>query len=341
MWGVLRFYNLVRSGITWRGPEVIELEYNDSMFNKQLINKQYKSYDFSSYQIQAKTTLTTATNNTLAKSYNECQHHHHNHHQQQQQHHHHKHYQNQRGRRQSAATQHKATIGCCAFFDIDDYDYDFDNDEDYDFEGDEYDCEGYYDDGDGDGEYYDDEDESSDCSMLGASPKRQHRRSERTHRVRNNNIRSVLVNKRHNKYKIAHPQTKLEVINESERSAGSGSDENDSLLVAYNSSSSLASVWHWPGCIGNARFKTESKVSDDNDDDDELYAITEYLREVVNEDITDKQPEQQYLPNAYNNWNESQRQRRRPLRRLYCCVNALIMAVLVTVEIYAQIVIFL
>lgn len=22
MWGVLRFYNLVRSGITWRGPEV-------------------------------------------------------------------------------------------------------------------------------------------------------------------------------------------------------------------------------------------------------------------------------------------------------------------------------
>ncbi|XP_065361704.1 uncharacterized protein LOC135955288 [Calliphora vicina] len=208
MWGVLRFYNLVRSGITWRGPE-------------------------------AKTTLTTATNNTLAKSYNECQHHHHNHHHHQQQHHHHKQYQNQRGRRQSAATQHKATIGCCAFFDIDDYDYDFDNDEDYEFEGDEYDCEGYYDDGD---EYYDDEDESSDCSMLGASPKRQHRRSERTHRVRNNNIRSVLVNKRHNKYKIAHPQTKLEVINESERSAGSGSDENDSLLVAYNSSSSLASV---------------------------------------------------------------------------------------------------
>lgn len=25
MWGVLRFYNLVRSGITWRGPEVRQL----------------------------------------------------------------------------------------------------------------------------------------------------------------------------------------------------------------------------------------------------------------------------------------------------------------------------
>jgi len=25
MWGVLRFYNLVRSGITWRGPEVSQL----------------------------------------------------------------------------------------------------------------------------------------------------------------------------------------------------------------------------------------------------------------------------------------------------------------------------
>ncbi|XP_046808701.1 stress response protein NST1 [Lucilia cuprina] len=211
MWGVLRFYNLVRSGITWRGPE-------------------------------AKTTLTTATNNTLAKSYNECQHHHH-HHQQHHQHlnqqqHYKQHYQNSRARRHSSATHNKTTIGCCAFFDIDDYDYDFENDEDYDYEGDDYDCEGYYDDAD---DYYDDEGESSDCSMLGASPNR-HKRSERSHRVRNNNIRSVLVNKRHNKYKIAHPQTKLEVINESERSAGSGSDENDSLLVAYNSSSSLASV---------------------------------------------------------------------------------------------------
>ncbi|KAI8121958.1 hypothetical protein CVS40_7073 [Lucilia cuprina] len=244
MWGVLRFYNLVRSGITWRGPEVIELNYNDSMYNKQLINnKNNKSYDFSSYQMQAKTTLTTTTNNTLAKSYNECQHHHHHHHQQHHQHlnqqqHYKQHYQNSRGRRHSSATHNKTTIGCCAFFDIDDYDYDFENDEDYDYEGDDYDCEGYYDDAD---DYYDDEGESSDCSMLGASPNR-HRRSERSHRVRNNNIRSVLVNKRHNKYKIAHPQTKLEVINESERSAGSGSDENDSLLVAYNSSSSLASV---------------------------------------------------------------------------------------------------
>jgi len=25
MWGVLRFYNLVRSGITWRGPVNVEL----------------------------------------------------------------------------------------------------------------------------------------------------------------------------------------------------------------------------------------------------------------------------------------------------------------------------
>ncbi|KAM7355696.1 uncharacterized protein ACRADG_001676 isoform 1-T4 [Cochliomyia hominivorax] len=227
MWGVLRFYNLVRSGITWRGPE-------------------------------AKTTLTTTTHNALAKSYNECQHHHHhhhhhhhNHHQQQQQqhqeHHHNQHYsskhQTQRnGRRYSAVTQHKTTTGCCAFFDIDDYDYEYDNDDDFEYEGDDYDCEGYYNDTD---DYYcdDDEGESSDCSMLGASPNRQNRRSERNcNRVRNNNIRTVLVNKRHNKYKIAHPQTKLEVINESERSAGSGSDENDSLLVAYNSSSSLASV---------------------------------------------------------------------------------------------------
>lgn len=128
-------------------------------------------------------------------------------------------------------------MGCCAFFDLDDYDYDYDNDDDYDFEAD--DCP-YYDDEDYDDDDDDEEEEdaeSSDCSMLGASPNRRH-----PERRRNNNIRSVLVNKRHNKYKIAHPQTKLEVINESERSAGSGSDENDSLLVAYNSSSSLASV---------------------------------------------------------------------------------------------------
>lgn len=224
MWGVLRFYNLVRSGITWRGPEVIELVNNDNIKIKHLLNKQYKSYDFPSLQIQAKTTLTTTTHNPLAKSYDECQHHQLSHNQQQLQH--------QRVRRQSVTTQHKTTTGCCAFFDIADYDYDYDNDEEFEYEGDDYD---YYDDGD---DFYDEEGESSDCSMLGASPKR----SARSHRVRNNNIRSVLVNKRHNKYKIAHPQTKLEVINESDRSAGSGSDENDSLLVAFNSSSSLASV---------------------------------------------------------------------------------------------------
>lgn len=28
MWGVMRFYNLLRIGITWKGPEVIELWYN-------------------------------------------------------------------------------------------------------------------------------------------------------------------------------------------------------------------------------------------------------------------------------------------------------------------------
>lgn len=261
MWGVLRFYNLVRSGITWRGPEVIELKYNDNKMNKQLIHNVYKSYEFSSYQLQAKTTLTTATHNVLAKSYNECQHHHHHHHHQQQHQHHqhqqHNHQQQQHyhnynsmcgglgggsGGKRRYSGQHKKTPGCCAFFDIDDYDYDFDNDDDFEYENEDYDCEGYYDDND---DYYDDDEEgeSSDCSMLGASPSRQTRRSQRNNqRVRNNNIRTVLVNKRHNKYKIAHPQTKLEVINESERSAGSGSDENDSLLVAYNSSSSLASV---------------------------------------------------------------------------------------------------
>lgn len=28
MWGVLRYYNLLRAGVTWKGPEVIELWYN-------------------------------------------------------------------------------------------------------------------------------------------------------------------------------------------------------------------------------------------------------------------------------------------------------------------------
>ncbi|XP_013119259.1 uncharacterized protein LOC106096188 [Stomoxys calcitrans] len=196
MWGVLRFYNLVRCGITWRGPE-------------------------------AKTTLTSSpAAERLKRSHCEC-----HRHQQPCQYH----YQQQRRRHSYGGTAPK-TPGCCAFFELDDYDND-DDDDVYDFEeGEDYD--GYYDDEGGD--YYEDEGESSDCSMLGASPN--HKGNERKFRVRNNNIRSVLISKRHNKYKIAHPETRLEVINESERSAGSGSDENDSLLVAYDSTSSLASV---------------------------------------------------------------------------------------------------
>ncbi|XP_005177227.2 uncharacterized protein LOC101898116 [Musca domestica] len=201
MWGVLRFYNLVRCGITWKGPE-------------------------------AKTALTASPVMDRSKRTPcECQQH-----QQQCQNHHYHHYYR---RPRSNSVVHKASgggFGCCAFFDLD-YDYDNDEDDDlYDYEdGDDFDC-----DEDEDGNYYDEEGESSDCSMLGASPN--HKRVEHKYRQRNNNIRSVLVSKRHNKYKITHPETRLEVINESERSAGSGSDENDSLLVAYDSTPSLASV---------------------------------------------------------------------------------------------------
>ncbi|XP_012159277.1 uncharacterized protein LOC101454059 isoform X2 [Ceratitis capitata] len=196
MWGVMRFYNLVRSGITWKGPE-------------------------------AKTTAATATT-----AYHHCNgggsgsgsggH-------------------KQRRNNYIADVERKPT-GCC-FFDFDDYDED---DDDEEFGDDDYDYDDYY--------YDDDEDDSSDCTILGGNTlqhKRPCNRSLRpshmhipthTTRPRNNNIRTVLINKRHNKYKIAQPQTRLEVINESERSAGSGSDENDSLLVAYDSTSSLASV---------------------------------------------------------------------------------------------------
>lgn len=156
--------------------------------------------------------------------------------------------------------------GCCAIFDFD-FEYDDDNDDDDDEAAygdgldteDEvgYDYDDYYD-------YYDDDElteqqhlglqqDDGDCSMLGAGRATRSRSKPRSAVVKvkgqrsgsrrtNNNIRSVLINKRHNKYKIARPQTQLEVINESEKSAGSGSDENDSLLVAYDSSSSLASV---------------------------------------------------------------------------------------------------
>lgn len=34
MWGVLRFYNLLRIGVSWKGPEVIELWYNASDSSK-------------------------------------------------------------------------------------------------------------------------------------------------------------------------------------------------------------------------------------------------------------------------------------------------------------------
>ncbi|KAH8267748.1 hypothetical protein KR026_004612 [Drosophila bipectinata] len=210
MWGVLRFYNLVRSGITWRGPEA----------KTAIFAPMYKSVN---------------TNKPHTYTYSK------------------------RSRRRHSI---EATSGgCCAIFDFD-FEYDDDNyDDDDDDEAaafgdgldteDEvgYDYDDYYD-------YYDDEEmaeqqqkelhkDDADCSMLGATKTRRTRSAVvkvKGHRRTNNNIRSVLINKRHNKYKIARPQTQLEVINESERSAGSGSDENDSLLVAYDSSSSLASV---------------------------------------------------------------------------------------------------
>ncbi|XP_054734204.1 uncharacterized protein LOC129241737 [Anastrepha obliqua] len=198
MWGVMRFYNLVRAGITWKGPE-------------------------------AKTASST-TAATTTMPYHHC---------------------NGSGSKQrrfnyTIPDVERKPTGCC-FFDFDDYD---DDDDDEELECGEYGDDDY----DYDDYYYDDDDEdSSDCTMLGA-PLQHKRPCNRTHRsrhlhartyssrMRNNNIRTVLINKRHHKYKIAQPQTRLEVINESERSAGSGSDENDSLLVAYDSTSSLASV---------------------------------------------------------------------------------------------------
>ncbi|KAH8373464.1 hypothetical protein KR009_010122 [Drosophila setifemur] len=213
MWGVLRFYNLIRSGITWRGPEA----------KTAIFAPMYKS-------------VSTHKSHTYTYS--------------------------KRSRRRSSIE--STSGGCCAIFDFDfEYEDGLDDDDDdeaangyngLDTEEDVgYDYEDYYD-------YYDDEElaeqqnhqreqDDADCSMLGASKPSKSRSKPRATDVKgkgqrrtNNNIRSVLINKRHNKYKIARPQTQLEVINESERSAGSGSDENDSLLVAYDSSSSLASV---------------------------------------------------------------------------------------------------
>ncbi|XP_017041574.1 uncharacterized protein LOC108088339 [Drosophila ficusphila] len=216
MWGVLRFYNLVRSGITWRGPEA----------KTAIFAPMYKS---------------VSTNKPHTYTYSK------------------------RSRRRHSV---EATSGgCCAIFDFD-FEYDDNDDDDDDDEAaygdgleteDEvgFDYDDYYD-------YYDDDElaeqqqlglqqDDADCSMLGATRATRSRSKPRSALVKvkgqrsggrrtNNNIRSVLINKRHNKYKIARPQTQLEVINESEKSAGSGSDENDSLLVAYDSSSSLASV---------------------------------------------------------------------------------------------------
>ncbi|XP_049314394.1 uncharacterized protein LOC105223791 isoform X1 [Bactrocera dorsalis] len=226
MWGVLRFYNLVRSGITWKGPEVIELRYNgnDSHQVETRLPSSHTYHLSSHYQSQAKTTASAAA----TTAYHHC---------------------NggsdskQRRLNYVPDVQRKPT-GCC-FFDFDDYDED-DDDEELECGDDDYDYDDYY--------YDDDDEDSSDCTMLGAISMHQKRQCNRTlrpshlhvhthsSRPRNNNIRTVLINKRHHKYKIAQPQTRLEVINESERSAGSGSDENDSLLVAYDSTSSLASV---------------------------------------------------------------------------------------------------
>lgn len=42
MWAVMRFYHLLRAGITWKGPEVIELWYNA----KDIENKgSFEEYD--------------------------------------------------------------------------------------------------------------------------------------------------------------------------------------------------------------------------------------------------------------------------------------------------------
>ncbi|XP_030387885.1 uncharacterized protein LOC115634363 [Scaptodrosophila lebanonensis] len=186
MWGVLRFYNLVRSGITWRGPE-------------------------------AKTTIFAPIYKSVSTHSNP-----------------------QKSKRAKNRRYSDLDSGCCAIFDFDLDDED-DEDDDDDAVGYDYDdyCD-YYDEDDDDeqGQLQQEQHDAADCRMLGAPTRSQKARRSRT----NNNIRSVLINKRHNKYKISRPQTQLEVINESERSAGSGSDENDSLLVAYDSSSSLASV---------------------------------------------------------------------------------------------------
>lgn len=39
MWGVLRYYNLLRVGVTWKGPEIIELWYNQCDSLKRPVTK--------------------------------------------------------------------------------------------------------------------------------------------------------------------------------------------------------------------------------------------------------------------------------------------------------------
>ncbi|TDG39993.1 hypothetical protein AWZ03_013585 [Drosophila navojoa] len=279
MWGVLRFYNLVRSGITWRGPEA----------KTAIFAPMYKS-------------VSTHSKSSIV------------------------HLEGKRAKQRQRRYSVEAESGCCAIFDFD-FDYD-DEDEDEDGAEDDvgYDYDDYYD-------YYEDEDEQqlelgqpddADCSMLGSvggggggrsRPRTAAvRMKSQRHRRNNNNIRSVLINKRHNKYKISRPQTQLEVINESERSAGSGSDENDSLLVAYDSTN------------GNDLQATSSgsdascNGSSSDDDGDDL------------------QPGARLAAKCYS---QRQRKRRRSLRRVYCAVNISIMGLLVAVEIYAQLAIFL
>lgn len=41
MWGVMRFYNLLRIGVTWKGPEIIELWYNPSDSSKGSISQRF------------------------------------------------------------------------------------------------------------------------------------------------------------------------------------------------------------------------------------------------------------------------------------------------------------
>lgn len=45
MWGVMRFYNLLRIGITWKGPEIIELWQSSSDTEKLSISQEYLTTD--------------------------------------------------------------------------------------------------------------------------------------------------------------------------------------------------------------------------------------------------------------------------------------------------------